>query len=386
MKIAYLGQKGIPAISGGIERHVEELATRMAENGHEIFVYTRSHYTPTKLKTYKNVSLINLPSIFTKHLDAITHTLFATFHSLFSHYDIIHYHGVGPALLSFIPRIFKPSAKVIVTFHCLDRKHEKWNWLARTALKLGELAACFFPHQTIVVSKNLQEYCLKNYKRETVYLPNGIEVGEKFSGSDKIKKLFKLEPKKYFLMVSRLIPHKNLEEAIKVFNRLPNLDYKLVITGGGFFTDDYVEFLKKLASPNKNIIFTGIQQGETLKQLYQNALAFILPSKNEGLSLSLLEALSFKLPTIVRSIPENREFIKKDLVLTFTNLKNLEEEILAIIKKPEVFAKIGIKACKFVKEYYSWSKIIQATDLLYYKTVYGNNYLEFKNKRTSEVN
>jgi glycosyltransferase involved in cell wall biosynthesis len=41
MRIAFLGQKGIPAIHGGVERYVEELSTRLASRGHAVWVYVR---------------------------------------------------------------------------------------------------------------------------------------------------------------------------------------------------------------------------------------------------------------------------------------------------------------------------------------------------------
>ena len=44
MKIAFIGQKGIPAHSGGVEKHVDRIAVSMAEMGHEVTVYARPHY------------------------------------------------------------------------------------------------------------------------------------------------------------------------------------------------------------------------------------------------------------------------------------------------------------------------------------------------------
>ena len=83
MKIALIGQKGIPAISGGIEKHVENLAFNLLEYGHEVYVYTRPNYTSKKLKEYKGINLISLPSIPTKHLDAISHTFLACLNVIF---------------------------------------------------------------------------------------------------------------------------------------------------------------------------------------------------------------------------------------------------------------------------------------------------------------
>ena len=50
MKIAIIGQKGIPAKSGGVETHVEELSIRLAKCGHDVFVYARHNYNVDKLK------------------------------------------------------------------------------------------------------------------------------------------------------------------------------------------------------------------------------------------------------------------------------------------------------------------------------------------------
>ena len=72
MKIAMIGQKGIPATYGGIERHVEEISKRLVARGHEVTVYCRFHYTPEG-GTHKGVRLVRLPSWNTKHLDTATH-------------------------------------------------------------------------------------------------------------------------------------------------------------------------------------------------------------------------------------------------------------------------------------------------------------------------
>jgi len=229
LKIAFIGQKGIPVEQGGIEKHVQELSVGLADRGFDVTVYSRYHYTKSHQKQYLGVKIINLPSIKSKHLDAITHTLTASIHSLFQNYDIIHYHGVGPSLLSWIPRIFKPSAKVLATLHCLDREHPKWGLIAKLALTIGEWTACHFPHETIVVSKTLKKYCQKYYKHQTIYIPNGANVGSttKRQNSSSLKQ-FDLKPNKYFLSVSRLVPQKQLHTLIEAYKEI-NTDKKLVI-------------------------------------------------------------------------------------------------------------------------------------------------------------
>ncbi len=100
MKIAMIGQKGIPTQFGGIERHVEELAVRLGRMRHEVIVYTRAWYAAPRARFSKGVRTVATPTIKSKHLDAVVHTLTSTVHAIRSGVDIIHYHGVGPSLLA----------------------------------------------------------------------------------------------------------------------------------------------------------------------------------------------------------------------------------------------------------------------------------------------
>ena len=121
MRIYYIGSKGMPSSSisgaGGVERHVEQIATRLHNRGHEVFVYSRAHANNGKKKLVNGVHILPLPSIRTKNLDTISHVFLATLHVLFQKADIIHYHGVGPATLSWIPRLLKRKSTVVATFH-----------------------------------------------------------------------------------------------------------------------------------------------------------------------------------------------------------------------------------------------------------------------------
>lgn len=46
MKIVMIGHKYVPSREGGIEVVVENLATRMAEQGHEVTLYNRKRSMP----------------------------------------------------------------------------------------------------------------------------------------------------------------------------------------------------------------------------------------------------------------------------------------------------------------------------------------------------
>ncbi len=377
MKIAFIGPKGIPFIrDGGVERHVEELATRLAKMGHEVYVYVRPRFIINGQKVYKGVKLISLPSIPTKNLDTITHTFLASIHVLFKKVDIIHYHSVGPSTLAWIPRIFKSKAKLIVTFHSIDRFHKKWGWFARLYLGWGEWTATHFPHKTIAVSKAIQKYCKEKFNKDVLYIPNGVTI-EKVDAQDKIKQ-FDLKKDEYILTVARLIKHKGIHYLIGAYRKLEGtfgtdpknwpggIIRKLVIVGAPSYTDDYFVYLNKLADQSKNIIFTGFQTGETLAQLFANAYLYVHPSESEGLSITILEAMSHGTCVLISDIPENLEAIDHSgFSFEAKNVDDLYEKLVYLLNFPEGVKKRGAQGLKFIKKYFDWEKIVKEVEEVY---------------------
>lgn len=370
MRIALIGQKGVPTAYGGIERHAEELAIELVKQGHDVLAYARSWYAPKKIKKYKGIKIIFTPTIRTKHLDAITHTFFSVIHALFQKPDIIHFHGVGPSLLSWIPRLFSPKTKVIATFHCVDRYHQKWNRFARFFLKLGEKAACVFPHETIAVSKTIQNYCLNEYQKKTFFIQNGVRQPEK-TGSATIKN-FELKPNKYILMVSRLVRHKGVHyllEAWKILEqKYPELikNYKLVIVGGSVSTDDYVRELNALSGNDESIIFTDWQKGEKLEELYANCAFLVHPSENEGLPITVLQAMAHGKAVLVSDIPEHMEIISDDKFLfANANARSLAKKIASLLKNKKIREKAEKENKRLTEQKYDWEKITEDTLEIY---------------------
>ncbi len=375
MRIFFIGQKGIPASYGGVEHHVEQLSTRLAKKGHEVFVYARPWYQsvnyPNSLspEIYEGVHIITQPSINTKNLDAISATFLNTIHVLFQKVDIIHYHGIGPSSLLFLPRFLKSKAKVVATFHCKDYEHQKWSRFAQTYLKFGERICVTMPHGTITVSKTLQHYVENKYHKETIYIPNGVPIYRK-AKLDELRS-FGLEKDKYLLTVARLVKHKNIHHLIRAYKLIyptPQANNpKLVVVGGpADGGGKYERELKKLAQNNPNIVFTGYQTGETLKELYSNTYLYIHPSASEGLPISVLEAMAYGKCVLVSNIPENLEPIA-DYGFSFKvgNVKDLSQKLEQLIHKPHLLTETGLKAREHVKKEYHWDDIVEKTDEFY---------------------
>lgn len=369
MRIAMIGQKGIPAIYGGVEQHVQDLSLRLVKLGHEITVYSRKWYTKDSNIKIDGVSIKHAPSINTKHLDTITHTLVSTFNAIWNKFDVIHYHGVGPALFAWLPRILAPKTRVIVTFHSIDRYHQKWGTFAKLMLRIGEWSACKFPHETIVVSKGLYNYSLNEFERKTTYIPNGVEVIPAEDQSFITR--FGLEKNQYLLMVSRLVPHKGAHVLIGAFLNFkkenPENKLKLVIAGDSVRTDKYCEALHELATDREDIIFTGFVSGKTLNALYANATALVHPSFNEGLPFSVLQAMAVSRPVLLSAIEAHLELNKNaEIFFKENDVADLKNKLVEFVSwSEEKKAKLGEINQKTVADNYNWDKISYQTSVVY---------------------
>jgi glycosyltransferase involved in cell wall biosynthesis len=173
LRIAFIGGRGVISKYSGIETYYEEIGKRLAEMGHDVTVYCRTYFSPAQ-PGHNGMRLVRLPTIRSKHLETLVHTCLSTIHAMFGDSDIVHFHCLGPALFSFLPRWF--GKKTVVTVQGLDWQRRKWGRLASAVLRLGEWASIKLPDLTMVVSRTLQNYYRSRYGTETAYVPNGTTL------------------------------------------------------------------------------------------------------------------------------------------------------------------------------------------------------------------
>lgn len=350
---------------GGVERHVEGLSAELAKRGHEVIVYTRPNYTPKELNEFKGVKLVSLPTLNSKHFDAISHTFFACLDIIFNRkVDVVHFHSIGPCLLIWMIKLFKPKAHLVATFHCQDYNHKKWNRFAKLSLKIGEFFCCSLADEVITVSKDLKTYADLHYNIEAHYLPNGASVEEPLP-AQRITKRWNLRKHDFVITASRLVRHKGIHYVIEAFKNL-NTNKKLVIVGDGFFTDDYVEELKSLAMENGNILFVGSQSGEILRELYSNAYLVLQPSEAEGLSVVLLDAMSNGAAVLSSDIPANVEAMG-DVGFYFKNgdVSDLEKQMKYLFEHEELVLHKAGQGVDRIRKYFDWEILAAQVEQVY---------------------
>ncbi len=364
--IAVVGTRGLPASYGGVEKHSEELYTRLIEKGYKIIVYSRNYYTRKNAFKYfhNGIEVINIPILNIKGVETFVHSFISTIFSLFSKADIIHFHCQGPALFCIIPALLLKNKHIVFTCHNISWHSDKWGFFAKSVIKLGESISSYYPTRTIGVSQMLKNYYKQKFNVDVEYIPNGVRVLDPIP-LDKMKEEFNICPNKYFLTVTRVVPEKNIEILIDAVNNLDN-GFKLVIAGDSAGSDDYVDYLKKKAANSSKIIFTGYKYGRELQELYSNAFAYLSASKLEGLPITVLEAMSMYLPVIMSNIPAhleiNQQSQSSSFIFEMNDSNDCKEKINEVLNlSPEELSKAKEAARDFIINNYTWDKIVEKT-------------------------
>jgi glycosyltransferase involved in cell wall biosynthesis len=221
-----------------------------------------------------------------------------------------------------------------------------------------------FSHARIVISKVIRDLVWDRYSKVSVLIPNGVDLPNLIH-SNKVLMEFDLEPRKYALLVSRLVPEKRHFDLIKGF-RLANIpDWKLVFVGAADHPDAYMKKVLKEVETDYRLIFTGYRSGDDLAELYSNAGVFVLPSSHEGLPIAMLEALSYGLPVIASSIKANLEVgLSPENYFSLGNVSEIAKCLDRSATK-KLTNKDRNELRQWVTDKYNWKKIAKETCNVY---------------------
>lgn len=167
----------------------------------------------------------------------------------------------------------------------------------------------------ILITINDEDYeNAKKMKSKKVFKINGIGIDDnkiKFEDFDKVefKKSLGLDiDDKVILTVSELNKNKNYLTMLKSIKILVEKypDIKFVCCGKGVWEQKIKDFAQELKIQN-NVIFLGYRKD--ISKIMQISDIFLHASFREGLTLSVMEAMSFGLPCVVSNVRGNRDLI-----------------------------------------------------------------------------
>lgn len=193
-----------------------------------------------------------------------------------------------------------------------------------------------------------------------INIPNGIEKPLE------IKKIFNIQ--KTGVCVASLTKKKNHETLFKSFAEVIKVSKtKLIIVGDGPLKIKLTEMINELKL-NNYVTITGYKQD--VQRYYSIADYFILLSWTEGLSNSVLEAMSYGLPSIVSDIPSNRFIINENngILVNPKKINKISKSIIKIVEDNKYRKKLGANAKK-ASDDFSIDKIVSKYISVYRKLI-----------------
>jgi glycosyltransferase involved in cell wall biosynthesis len=364
LRIAMLGTRGVPASYSGFETCAEELGARLHARGHEVTVYCRVPHVSYPGAAYRGMRLVKLPTIRSKHLDTIVHTLLSSLHALRQRYDVALYFNVGVSPLTWIPRL--AGQRVVLNVDGLDSRRKKWGALARAYIRACERWAARFPDRVVTDSRRVQQHYGERHRATSTYIAYGADPVAVPPGPHLAR--WGLQARRYVLFVGRLVPENCAHHLVEAFDGL-STDLRCVVIGDAPYSANYIRALRAAADPR--VVFTGYLFGDGYRELLSNAYAFVETSEVGGTHPALLEAMAAGRCVIVNDTPENLETagdagFSYDGAMGAAGLRSVLEGLL---KDPALAEAGGRRALDRVRRHYSWDDVADRYERLFYELI-----------------
>jgi glycosyltransferase involved in cell wall biosynthesis len=359
MRIMVLGIRGIPNIPGGVETHAEQLYQRIAQRGCAVEVLVRAPYVPPGRQRFLGVRLRRIWSPRQEGMEALLHSVLGVLYAGIARPDILHIHAVGPAIVTPIARLL--GLRVVVTHHGPDYDRDKWGRFARWILRSGERYGMRYAHARIAISK-VVDLIRSKYRCGADLIPNGVAPSDPQTETRTVR-YFGLEPGRYFLQVSRIVPEKRQLDLIRAFIEARVPGWKLALVGG-LGADAYSQEVAAQAR-GAGVVLTGFLTGTPLKEMYSHAGGFVLPSSHEGLPIALLEALSYGLPVLASEIQANQEIgLDSSSYFPVGDVGALAHSLVELAQTPQSDAAREARR-QWVTDSYNWDRVAEQTLAVY---------------------
>ena len=362
MKIVLVGGQDVPGI-GGAEAYMFNLAKSLQKMNHKVTIIcsNRGAYETNVdgidivHKKCPKSNVLALPMLFLISLGYIFRNR--------KQIDVVNYHAIYLAFIpGWITSLF--GCKVFYTMHSFAEDNPKHGGLLKLAMKLFSFVSILGCGKNLhTISHSKADVIRKRFGKESTVIPCGINVVSKLKDTDILQR-FGIEKGTYYLTIGRIDPIKNLDVLIKAFLKRENKDYHLVIAGD--YNNTYGDYLRSLAQDDKHIHFVGIVMGDDKETLLKNCFVNCLVSSNEGMPISLLEAMVYAKPCIVTDIPAIREVvddqwgywcevgndedIKNQMTIIEGNYNvavNMADEMALYVKENHLWDNIAIKYCEY---------------------------------------
>ena len=305
LSVAFITHAFMPESYGGSENQTLRLAISLKNHNINSFILAPKIKKNTPLESLeknipvKRFKLNNLPNLGGRNIFSFLMWSIKLIYWLIKNsneFDIIHIiHG----RLHSVPAIF--AAKILKKPVLIKLGRGGKEYFDINAVNKKKIIGKFFSKYILknttgwianskMIETDLKDHDIKDELIHKIY--NGIDI-------DKIR-INKFHKNKTFLVIGRLGEEKKCEQIIRVFSQLSeNLNVKLIFLGDGPIEEDLLKMAKQLKQSHR-IFFKGAVKN--VREYLVDSDFYVSASQSEGMSNSLLEAMSLGIPAITSNV------------------------------------------------------------------------------------
>ena len=270
-------------------------------------------------------------------------------------YDIIYCQQPNSGVLgrSLAHKFKLPCIYVAHGFHFLKGNNPIKNFIFKSIEK------CFAKKTTALITINNEDYeASKNWKAKHVYKINGIGIDvSKYQpntklDTEKFKNSLGFEKDDFIVTsIGELNKNKNTYQILDVIKNIENEKIKYLIVGQGPLDEQMQNFIKKHKLENR-IKLAGFRKD--IQDILTVSDIYIMPSHREGLSRSMMEAMSFGLPVVASRIRGNTELVGNNeggILCEKCNKEEYKQAILKLYESEDLQKQFKKRNVEFIKNY-----------------------------------
>jgi len=362
LKIGILGTRGIPNRYGGFEECAENLALRLVQKGHKVWVYN-SHNHEYKAPEWKGVNIIHCkdPEDKLGTFGQFIYDRNCINDARKRDFDILLQLGYTSNSIWYYR--WPKQSRNIVNMDGLEWKRSKYNKHVQKFLKYAERLAALHGDVLIADSKGIQQYLETTYHKESHCIAYGAEIF--LSPNEEVLAKYSLTPYNYYMLIARMEPENNIEMIIKGYLNSGS-EKPLFIVGNT--TNTFGTYLKEKYGKEAGIRFAGgIYDKEVINNLRYYCSLYLHGHSVGGTNPSLLEAMACNAHIAAHDNIFNKSILGHDAFYFSDEMKIAG--LIEYLKPKENYNTMIEKNIEKIRLLYNWDKITDDYEKVFIESV-----------------
>lgn len=377
MKVLQLINTYSPVFGCGPADRCQKMASYLASRGHTVTIFT-SNYSldPEFVGLTPAVEVVPFPSLggrfcYTPAMAPATLSRIYEFDvvHLMNHWTYQNILGYKAARKAGIPYVFSAMGALPIVYRSFMLKRI-YNLLYGRRI-INNAAALLG-----ITKRECRQYQAHNIPPSRIhFLPNAIDETEYSVNveSGRFRKEFGIRhDRKLILFLGRLSHIKGPDILLEGFIRGRDklTDTILAFVGPDFGMEEDLKRTVAEAGISESVFFCGPLTGQAKIEAYSDADVFVVPSRQENMSIVAVEACALGIPVVITNTCDFDDIENKGAgKVVPVDPQQIIQAVLHILMNEPVRTDMSEKAVEMVREYYTWERLGERLESILLKLV-----------------